>query len=216
MNEKFRLGASGTIGTLILPGEPLIRISKRLGRTVQLTIDTCDRIIEGIKNKTLDLGLIESPIFDDDLVYREWMEDELVVCSNMPLESTLDTDTLSRCKLLCRNTYSPTRIFINDFFEEIGFSYDTFYALTEIDNSSAAIQGLKWAKPDQEHPTVAIVSQLAIESELQKKMLYQARIEDRPMMRKFYLIYDRNEASLKAYTEDIIRYLQAWKESEEA
>jgi DNA-binding transcriptional LysR family regulator len=212
MHEKFRLGTSGTIGTLILPGEPLLRISKRLGRTVQLTIDTCDKIIEGIKNKTLDLGLIESPIFDDDLVYREWMEDELVICSNMPIEGSLDTDTLSRCKLLCRSEDSPTRHFINDCFEEIGFSYDTFYALTEIDNASAAIQGLKWAKPDPEHPTVAIVSQLAVENEVHKHLLYQARIENRPMMRKFYLIYDRNESSLKAYTEDIIRYLQSWRE----
>jgi len=211
MREKFRLGTSATIGTLILPGEPLIRISKRLDRTVQLTIDTCDRIIEGVKCKELDLGLIESPIFDDALIYKEWMEDELIVCSKMPLENSLDKEKLSQCKLLCRNENSPTRMFIDDFFKTQDLSYDTFYSLVEIDNASAAIQNLKWCKPDSKHPTVAIVSQLAVEDELRKNLLHRARIGGKPMMRKFYLIYDRNENEMSAYVEDIITYLKSWK-----
>jgi len=212
MREKFRLGTSATIGTLILPGEPLIRISKRLNCTVKLTIDTCDKIIEGVKNKALDLGLIESPIFDDALVYKEWMEDELVVCSKMPLESSLSKEKLSHCKLLCRSENSPTRMFIDDFFKTLDLSYDTFYSLVEIDNASAAIQNLKWCKPDNEHPTVAIVSKLAVEDEVGKEILHQARIENRPMMRKFYLIYDKKEDGLNLYVEDIIDYLKSWKE----
>ena len=211
MREKFKLGTSGTIGTLILPGEPLIRISKRLGRTVQLTIDTCDKIVEGVKNGTFDLGLIESPIFDDDLIYKEWMEDELVVCSKMPLDETLDESQLSRCRLLCRNRHSPTRMFIDDFFHQVGLTYDTFYALSEIDNASAAIQGLKWSKDDKEHPTVAIVSELSVEHEVRKKLLYQARIMNRPMIRKFYVLYDKSETMIQNYIDDIVTYLQEWK-----
>jgi DNA-binding transcriptional LysR family regulator len=83
----------------------------------------------------------------------------------------------------------------------------------EIDSASAAIQGLKWSKPDSEHPTVAIVSQLAVEDEVRKKMLHQARIANRPMIRKFYLLYRKEEETLDAYAEDIIAYLQAWQET---
>ena len=207
MEKTFKLGTSPTIGAHILPGDPLINIGQRLNSRIKLTIDTCDKIIEGVKNKTFDLGLIESPIFDDALVYKEWMEDELVVCSKVPLHEPLGEDELSHCKLLCRNINSPTRVFITDFFEKLGLSYDTFDSLFEIDNATSAIQGIKWSKPNSEHPTIAIVSQLAIEDELDKKVLYQSRIENKPMRRKFYLIYDK-EGKDHLYVEDIIKYLQ--------
>ncbi|SFV58874.1 transcriptional regulator, LysR family [hydrothermal vent metagenome] len=207
MRKMFRLGTSPTIGTLILPGEPLIKIAERLDATIKLTIEPCDKIIAGVKNKTYELGLIESPIFDDELVYKEWMEDELVICSLNPLPENLAEEDLSHCTLLCRNTNSPTRVFINDFFNKVNLSYETFYSLSEIDNASAAIQGIKWSKPNKEHPTVAIVSELAIEEELKKDTLHRSRIKGKPMIRKFYLIYDRSEGT-PSYVEDIITYLR--------
>ena len=207
MNKTFNLGTSPTIGTHILPGEPLINISQRLGSKIKLTISTCDKIVEGVKNKEFDLGLIESPIFDDALVYKEWMEDELVVCSKVPLHDPLGEDELSHCKLLCRDVDSPTRVFITNFFRKVGLSYGTFDSLFQVDNATSAIQGIKWSKPDSEHPTVTIVSHLAIEDELDKEVLFESRIDNKPMRRKFYLIYDKEEGK-RSYIEDIITYLQ--------
>jgi DNA-binding transcriptional LysR family regulator len=211
MRNIFRLGTSPTIGTLILPGKPLIEIGKRLDATIKLTIEPCDKIVAGVKNNTYDLGLIESPVFDDALVYKEWMEDELIVCSLKALPKNLNEDDLSHYNLLCRNRDSPTRMFISDFFDKVDLSYETFYSLSEIDNASAAIQGIKWSKPNKEHPTVAIVSQLAIEDELKKASLYQSRIKNSPMIRKFYLIYNKSDNE-QSYIEDIIHYLQAWQD----
>ena len=211
MRKTFRLGTSPTIGTLILPGKPLIEIGKRLDATIKLTIEPCDKIVAGVKNNTYDLGLIESPVFDDALVYKEWMEDELIVCSLKALPKNLNEDDLSHYNLLCRNRDSPTRIFISDFFDKIDLSHETFYSLSEIDNASAAIQGIKWSKPNKEHPTVAIVSQLAIEDELKKASLHQSRIKNSPMIRKFYLIYNKSDNE-QSYIEDIIHYLQAWQD----
>jgi len=210
MRKIFRLGTSPTIGTLILPGEPLTNIGKRLDALIKLSIEPCDKIVAGVKNKTYDLGLIESPVFDDALVYKEWMEDELVVCSLKQLSKNLNEEELSHCTLLCRNMHSPTRMFINDFFDKMDLSYETFYSLSEIDNASAAIQGIKWSKPNSEHPTIAIVSQLAIENELKKDQLHSSRIKDKAMIRKFYLIYNKS-VDTPSYVEDIIAYLQAWE-----
>ena len=207
MGKSFRLGTSPTIGAHILPGDPLINISQRLHSTIKVSIATCDKIVEGVKKKELDLGLIESPIFDNALVYKEWMEDELVVCSKIPLQDSLGEEELSHCKLLCRNIHSPTRIFITDFFEKLGFSYEIFDSLFEVDNTSSAIQGIKWSKPNIGHPTVTIISHLAIEDELDKEELYQSHIKNKHMYRKFYLIYNKEEGT-RPYIEDIIRYLQ--------
>ena len=95
---------------------------------------------------------------------------------------------------------------ITNFFKELGLTYETFHSLREIDNATAAIQGIKWSKPNSDHPTIAIVSQLAIEDELDKEVLHQSRIENKPMRRKFYLIYDKEDRD-HAYVEDIIKYL---------
>ena len=207
MSDSFKLGTSPTIGAYILPGDPLINISERVNSKIQLTINTCDKIVEGVKNKKFDLGLIESPIFDDALVYEEWMEDELVICSKVPLPDSLGEDELRHCKLLCRNVNSPTRVFITNFFEKAGLSYGTFNSLFQVDNTTSAIQGIKWSKPNSEHPTVTIVSHLAIEDELDKKVLFESRIQNKPMRRKFYLIYHKENKD-PSYVSDIIKYLQ--------
>ena len=138
------------------------------------------------------------------------MEDELVVCSKVPLHDPLGEDELSHCKLLCRDIDSPTRVFITNFFRKVGLSYGTFDSLFQVDNATSAIQGIKWSKPDSEHPTVTIVSHLAIEDELDKEVLFESRINNKPMRRKFYLIYDKEEGK-RSYIEDIITYLQEGK-----
>lgn len=210
MRISFKLGTSPTIGAHILPGDPLINISKRLNSKIKLTITSCDMVIDGVKKREFDLGLIESPLFDNALVYKEWMEDELVVCSKIPLQDFLGENELSNYRLLCRNVNSPTRVFITDFFEALGLSCETFYSVSEIDNITATIQGIKWSKPNSEHPTVAIVSKLAIKDELDKKVLYQSRIGNKSMHRKFYLIYNKENQD-NSYIEDIIGYLQEYR-----
>jgi DNA-binding transcriptional LysR family regulator len=212
LNKTVKLGASYTIGTYILPGEPTQMLGKILESKIKLAISTCDKIIEGVKRKEFDLGLIESPIFDDELVYKEWMEDELVVCSKASLGKTLDEERLSSCQLLCRAENSPTRMIISDFFQEQGLTYETFDSLMQVDNATSAIQGIKWSRPDKEHPTIAIVSLLAIEEELKRKELYQARIGDKPMVRHFYLIYQQKKADYP-HLEEMIEYLKEWKHS---
>jgi len=85
----FRLSASYTIGSYVIPGECLNSISESIGNDVTLSIDTTDKIIQGLKDRKFDVGLIESPIFDDNLIYREWFDDELVIFSNTPLPKQL-------------------------------------------------------------------------------------------------------------------------------
>ncbi|MGC9352139.1 MAG: LysR substrate-binding domain-containing protein, partial [Sulfurovum sp.] len=134
-----------------------------------------------------------SAIFDDALIYKKWIEDELVVCSKAPLGESIDREVISHCQLLCRKEQSPTRQLITGFFQEDTLSYQHFDSLMEVDNATSAIQGIKWSKPDREHPTVAIVSQLAIEDEIKRKELYLARIDGAPMLRNFYIIFDKKK-----------------------
>ena len=214
MNDTVNLGASPTIGSYILPGEPLITLSQKIDSQIKLTILNSEKIIDGTKNGIFDLGVIESDIFDDELCYEEWIEDELVVCSKTPLGESIDREKISRCQLLCRQEESPTRQLITDFFTKHGLMYHHFDSLMEVDNTTSAIQSIKWSKPNRENPTVTIVSKLAIIDEVERKELYLSRINGAPLSRKLYIIYDgRKENSGKI--KEVIAYLKAWHASTE-
>lgn len=206
MNEKIKLGASNTIGSHILPGEPLIELSRIINGQVNLTILSSEKIIDGVKEGIFDLGLIESAIFDDTLVYKKWIKDELVVCSKASLGESIDKEMIIHCQLLCRKEQSPTRQLITGFLKEHELSYQDFDSLMEVDNTTSAIQSIKWSKPNKEHPTVTIVSRLAIEDEIERKELYLSRIEGVPIVRNFYIIYDKKRDDSEKL-EAIINYL---------
>jgi len=208
--DTFKLAASYTIGSHILPGKPISNISEKLQTKIELKITTCDKIIEGVKSNQYDLGLIETPIFDSSLIYKEWMEDELVICSKMPIPKSIDENELRKYRLIARREDSLTRKVIADFLEKIGLSYHSFKSISEIDNATAAIQSIKWSKPNRENPTVAIVSQIAIEDELKREELHSSRIKNHPIMRKFYLIYNQkshNDIDIN----EIIKSLQDYR-----
>jgi DNA-binding transcriptional LysR family regulator len=205
----FRLAASYTIGSYILPGKPISDISKRLESKIQLQIGTCDKIIDGVKDGRYNLGLIETPIFDKALVYKEWLEDELVICSKVPIPQNIDKRELNRYRLIARKEDSLTRMVISNALDKIGgLSYDNFKSVLEMDNPTAIIQSIKWSKPNKESPTIAIVSQLSIEDELNRGELYISRIKDNPIIRKFYLIYNQELNNTIKNIDEIIDILR--------
>ncbi len=208
--ESFNLGASYTIGSHILPGEPINLISEQVDQKISLDITACDTIIAGVKEGRFDLGLIETPLFDDALEYKEWMEDELVICSKMPIPQSVTGSEIQNYRLIARKENSLTRIVITKFLKERGLSYQSFKSLSEIDNATAAIQSIKWSKPNIENPTVAIVSQLAIEDELRNNELHISRLDNNPMIRKFYLIYNKKDGD-KEYVDKIIKILRSFE-----
>jgi DNA-binding transcriptional LysR family regulator len=208
--DTFKLGASYTIGSHILPGKPISDISKKLDSRVKLSITTCDKIIDGVKSGEYNLGLIETPLFDDALIYKKWMEDELVICSKMPIPKSIEESDLKNYRLIARNKESLTRVVISNFLKKIGLSYHSFKSISEINNATAAIQSVKWSRPNIENPTVAIVSQLAIEEELAREELYKSRIKNHPIKRNFYLIYNKKMDN-NIDIDDIIKTLKNWR-----
>lgn len=191
-NIPFNLAASYTIGSYILPGEPMNNIHAKINTKMRLNINSCTNIINGVKRGEFELGLIESPIFDKELIYIKWKGDELVICSKMELPPLLDKELLSNYRLICREKKSPTRDLIYDFLQKFDLSYESFNSLSEIENTTAAIQSVKWSKPNSENPTIAIVSNLAIEDEIRYKQLFKSRIYNEPIIRDFYIIVSKN------------------------
>ncbi len=206
----FRLAASYTIGSYVIPGECLNSIGESIGNDVTLSIDVSDKIVQGLKERKFDIGLIESPIFDDELVYREWFEDELVIFSNATLPKTMNTEELYDYKWICREEGSHTRKLISEVFEELGVSCKSFNVLSEVSNTTAALQSVKRAKRDAETPTVSVISKHAIAEEVARGELYESRIYGYTMSRKFYIVYTKENKN-NVFIDNVVNYIISGK-----
>ena len=204
----FRLGASYTIGTYVIPGECLNEMSEAINNDVNLSIDNSDNIIQKLKDRKLDVGLIESPVMDSDLIYREWVEDELVVCSNVPIPKALKTEELYNYRWICREESSHTRKIVTEVFEELGVSCKSFDVISEVSNTTAVLQTIKRSKKDTNKPVVTIISKHAIADEVAKGELFESRLRGYTMKRKFFIVYTK-ENKHNAYVDNVVDYILA-------
>jgi len=204
----FRLGASYTIGTYVVPGECLNAMSETINNDVNLSIDVSDNIIQKLKDRKLDVGLIESPVMDGDLMYREWLEDELVVVSNVPIPKALKTEELYDYRWICREESSHTRKIVSEVFEELGVSCKSFDVISEVSNTTAVLQAIKKSKKDVAKPAVSIISRHAIADEVARGELFESRLRGYTMKRKFYIVYTK-ENKHNAYVDNVVDYILA-------
>ncbi len=204
----FKLGASYTIGAYIIPGQCLNTIGEAINNSVNLDIDLSYNIIQKLKDRKLDVGLIESPVMDNDLIYREWLEDELVLVSNVPIPKILKTEELYDFDWICRDEGSHTRRVVTDVFEELGVSCKNFNVLSEVNNSATVLQTIKKSDKNPERPVVSILSKYAIIDEVANGELYEARLRGFTMSRKFYIVYSK-ENKHNAYVDNVVNYILA-------
>jgi DNA-binding transcriptional LysR family regulator len=204
----FRLGASFTIGSYIIPGQCLNTIGKAINNSVNLDIDLSDNIVQKLKDRKLDVGLIESPIMDSDLIYREWLEDELVVVSNVPIAKILKSEELYDFDWICRDEASHTRKVVQEVFDELGVSCKDFNVLSEVSNTTSVLQTLKKSDRNPERPVVSILSKYAIMDEVAKGELFEARLRGYTMTRKFFIVYSKANKH-NAYVDNVVNYILA-------
>jgi len=208
INKKmtFRLGASYTIGTYVIAGECLAKIKNIIDNDVNLSISLSADVIQALKDRKIDLGLIESPIMDQNLIYREWIEDELIVVSNVPIPKVLNTEDLYDFRWICREESSHTRQIIADVFSELGVACKNFNVISEVSNTTAVLQNLKRSKKDTNSPVVTIISKYAVVDEINNGELYMSRLRGYRMNRSFYIVYSK-ENKHNAYVDKVVDLL---------
>ena len=169
-----------------------------------------DKIVEKLKDRKLDVGLIESPVIDNDLIYREWLEDELIVVSNVAIPKILKTEELYDFDWICRNEGSHTRRVVTEVFDELGVSCKSFNVLSEVSNTTTVLQTLKKSDRNPERPVVSILSKYAVMDELASGELFEARLRGFTMSRKFYIVYSK-ENKHNAYVDKVVNYVLSGK-----
>jgi len=207
INKEFTfvMGSSFAIGNYVLPNY-LGEIKKRIDNEVFMNVDISSNIIEQLEDKKIDVALIESPIFKEGVIYREWVEDELVVFSNQPIKKHLSGDDLFDFDWICRNEESHTRRLTAEVFEEIGVQCSNFNVIGVLASPTAIKESILHADKNAERPLVSIMSRHVIKAELESGKLYEARLKNHKITRNFYIAYLK-ERKHDAFVDNVVNYL---------
>ena len=208
MNKEltFIIGASFTIGNYVTPVN-LKGIKEVIKNDVSVQIDLSEQILTLLQDKKIDLALIESPIFLDGIIYREWLEDEFVLFSNRPLPKYVNPEDLDTFNWVCRDEESHTRKVIADVFDEAGIECKAFEIASTVSSPTALIQTvLKSSKDEEDMQTVAIMSKVAIEDLLEDKKLYCAKVKGLSFKRHFYVAYLKDRKH-DMYLEKVVNFI---------
>ncbi len=205
----FIFSSSFVIGNYILPTF-LNDIKEKINNDVSVNVALSKDAITQLLDKHSDIALIESPVFEDDIIYREWMEDEIVIFSNQKLPKRVKDDDLLSYKWVCRNRDSNTRALFKESLDQAGLSdCDTFNMVSESSSPTTIVQTVLHSSKD-DVPTCSIVSRHAIADFIKAGVLHEARLPNINMKRKLYIAYLK-ERKHDAFIENVVNYLLSVK-----
>jgi len=204
----FILGASPVIGNYILP-DFLNDIQEAIKNNVMLRVDNAGEITEKLIDRKVDLALLEAPFFQEGIIYREWMEDELVIASRSPLPKIIKKEDLFTFSWICREEESSTRKIIHETFEKIDVDCKSFKVRSIVTSSTAVKQTLLKSNLDGA-PVVSILSKYIIADEVEQGLLYTSKLKGLKLTRMLYLCYlkDRKHDAL---IDNVINYIMSKK-----
>ena len=200
----FVMGSSYAIGNYILPSY-LGAIKEKIDNEVHMHVALSAEVVEELEDKKVDVALIESPIFHDGIIYREWVEDELVIFSNQPIPKHLRKEDMYKFDWICRDENSHTRKLTAEVFEEIGVECSSFNVIGVVTSPTAIKESIMYASKTA-RPTVSVVSRHVISHEIDQGTLYEARIKNFKISRKFYVAYLK-ERKHDAFVDNVVNFL---------
>lgn len=211
INKEFTfiIGASYAIGNYVLP-TVLGKIKEKINNEVYMRVGTSEEIIDQLEDKKIDLAVIESPVFRDSMVYREWVDDELVVFSNQVIPKNLKKEDLYTFDWICRDENSHTRKLASEVFDEMGVDCASFSVLGVVASPTAIKETIMRSPRDAKRPIVSVISRHVIKEELDQGTLYEARIKNYKIIRKFYIAYGK-ERRHDAFVDNVVNFLLSLK-----
>jgi len=202
----FIIGASYTIGNYVLP-DFITQIKDVTHTDVLIKINESEEILEKLGDKKIDIALLEHPLQAEGVVFREWMEDELVLISKSPLPKVVKKEELYMYEWICREEESHTRKIITEAFHSIGVECETFNTKSVVTTSTSAKQSVL-KSPEDGTPVVSIVSKHIVEQEVQSGQLHIARVKGLKLSRPFFLVCLKERKS-DPFIDNVCNYIMS-------
>ncbi|MEJ2643638.1 MAG: selenium metabolism-associated LysR family transcriptional regulator [Gammaproteobacteria bacterium] len=200
------MGASTTIAEYMLPALLGDFKHKYPEVNVHLKVSNTDGIVHMVENNVIDLGVVEAPVTNKNLVVEVCRMDQLVavVPPTHPLakHQTVGIAQLLEYPYICREEGSGTREVISDYFLSSGVNVSDVTVCMEL-GSPEAIKGAVEAGMG-----VSIVSRATILKELQLGSLVAINL-DPPLERPFSFVHQKQKFRHRAMDE-LLEFARAY------
>ena len=192
------IGASTTIAEYMLPALLGDFKKKYPDVNVHLKVSNSDGIVSMVENNDIDLGVVEAPVMNKNLVVEECRKDRLVAI--VPPPHTLAANQQVKLRelmddaFIAREEGSGTREVIQDYLGDLGMQPSDLHVAMEL-GSPEAIKGAVEAGMG-----VSIVSEVTIHKELQLGTLVALEL-DPPIERPFSFVHQKQKFRQRAMDE---------------
>jgi DNA-binding transcriptional LysR family regulator len=206
ISGALTIGASTTIAEYMLPtllGDFNARYPEV---SIHLKVSNSEGIVSMVESNAIDLGVVESPVGNKNLVVETCKQDQLVaiVPPGHPLAdrgSVLFSDLLEY-PFICREEGSGTREVINDYLGGLPDCHAGLKVAMEL-GSPEAVKGAVEAGMG-----VSVVSKATVRKELKLKTLVTLTL-DPPLFRPFSFVHQKQKFRLRVM-EELLEFARAY------
>jgi len=192
------LGASTTIAEYMLPELLGDFKSKHPEVTIRLKVANTDGIVSQVENNDIDLGVVEAPVNNKNLVVEECRTDQLVLIvppgHELQHEKSVTMNRIAEYPFICREEGSGTREVMIESMQSAGIDPADMRIAMEL-GSLEAIKGAV-----ESGMGVSILSKATLNKELKLGTLVAIEI-DPPINRPFSFVHQKQKFKARAMDE---------------
>ncbi len=189
------LGASTTIAEYMLPALLGDFKAKYPEVSIRLQVANTDGIVSMVENNVIDLGVVEAPVSNKNLVVENCRMDQMVLIvppnHELAKKDTVPIKELTRYPYICREEGSGTREVMLEAVTEAGANPQDLNIVMEL-GSPEAVKGAVEAGMG-----ISILSRATIEKELRLGSLIAVNL-DTPLERPFSFVHQKQKFRLRA------------------
>jgi len=209
ISGALTIGASTTIAEYMLPTLLGDFKEKYPEVTILLKVSNSDGIVSMVENNTIDLGVVESPVGNKNLVVETCRRDQLVAIvppgHSLGGKGSVEFSELLEYPFICREEGSGTRDVINDYLHKLQYTSGALKIAMEL-GSPEAVKGAVEAGMG-----VSIVSRATIQKELRLSSLVELDL-DPPLYRPFSFVHQKQKFRLRAM-EELLEFARSYCKS---
>jgi DNA-binding transcriptional LysR family regulator len=210
ISGALTIGASTTIAEYMLPALLGDFKDRYPDVTVHLKVSNTEGIVSMVENNTIDLGVVEAPVSNKNLVVEACRDDHLVaiVPPDHPLadRTSLRFTELLEHPFICREEGSGTREVINEYMGRMEGCAAGLRVAMEL-GSPEAVKGAVEAGMG-----VSVVSRATIQKELRLGTLVAIRL-DPPLHRPFSFVHQKQKFRLRVM-EELLEFARIYCEKQ--
>lgn len=198
ISGSLTLGASTTISEYMLPALLGDFNAKNPEVLLRLRVSNTDGIVSMIENNVIDLGVVEGPVTNKNLLVEKCRKDELVVVvppdHEFASQKSVNIKDVLDGSFICREEGSGTREVVSEYVKSQGLGKHALKACLEL-GSPEAIKGAIEAGMG-----VSILSSVSIAKELKLGTLKTVPL-DPPLTREFSFVRQRQKFRVRSMEE---------------